>query len=351
MFCLSVSFAGPLSHLSSFIFICAWPTGQHHGLPHPLGCIPSPPSFFYYPACIPSSSSVTSNTQVTAQTRNPPLSVTGTAYTPLSLPPGFRDAGSSSFSFSHPTLDFMPMDTPAGAAQDSIMTDSTIPSTTSSPKPNPATGESTQTQVNGTTTTTPSTTTTTDLSVTATTHLVTEVEKVVLTNANSISQDLILSDIAHAPILSAAGLLPQDPSSLIESRHVAMTPSIPSVDLTPMSATVPTGFGVSILPGLDLSVNAANDEFIVMDNGLITGAWTYRIGKLQARSRYSSLKVLSIKHWFLNNIILFSRNFLVLRDLRSSRFWTLEYFSNSSDNAGCTDCSDRRLAAKQCPAR
>ncbi|KAG0285240.1 hypothetical protein BGZ97_007880, partial [Linnemannia gamsii] len=49
-----------------------------------------------------------------------------------------------------------------------------------------------------------------------------------------------------------------------------MTPSIPSVDLTPLSATVPAGFGVSILPGLDLSVNAANDEFIVLDNGLIT---------------------------------------------------------------------------------
>ncbi|KAF9546552.1 hypothetical protein EC957_009629 [Mortierella hygrophila] len=156
------------------------------------------------------------------------------------------------------------MDTPAGAAPDTIMTDSTTPTTTPSSIPNSSiNGESIQ--VNGTTTTT------SNLTVAATAHLVTEADKAVLANTNTIAQDLTLSDIAHAPILSAADLLSQDPSSLIEPSHgVTITPSIPSVDLTPLTTTVP-GFGVSILPGLDLSVNAANDEFIVMDNGLITG--------------------------------------------------------------------------------
>ncbi|KAG9068582.1 hypothetical protein KI688_010858 [Linnemannia hyalina] len=158
----------------------------------------------------------------------------------------------------------MPMDTPAGAAPDTIMTDSTTPTTTPSSLPNPSiNGESIQ--VNGTTTTT------SNLTVAATVHLVTEADKAVLANTNTIAQDLTLSDIAHAPILSAADLLSQDPSSLIEPSHgVTITPSIPSVDLTPLTTTVP-GFGVSILPGLDLSVNTANDEFIIMDNGLITG--------------------------------------------------------------------------------
>lgn len=160
----------------------------------------------------------------------------------------------------------MPMDTPAGTAPDTIMTDSTTPTTTPSSLPNPTVnGESIQ--ANGTTSTT------SNLTVTATAHLVTETDKAVLANTNTIAQDLTLSDIAHTPILSAADLLPQDSSSLIEPSHgVTITPSMSSVDLTPLTTTVPTGFGVSILPGLDLSVNAANDEFIVMDNGLITGA-------------------------------------------------------------------------------
>ncbi|OAQ30489.1 hypothetical protein K457DRAFT_452840 [Linnemannia elongata AG-77] len=159
----------------------------------------------------------------------------------------------------------MPMDTPAGTAPDTIMTDSTTPTSTPSSLPNPTVnGESIQ--ANGTTSTT------SNLTVTATAHLVTETDKAVLANTNTIAQDLTLSDIAHAPILSAADLLPQDSSSLIEPSHgVTITPSMSSVDLTPLTTTVPTGFGVSILPGLDLSVNAANDEFIVMDNGLITG--------------------------------------------------------------------------------
>jgi hypothetical protein len=249
----------------------------------------------------------------------------------------------------------MPMNTPAGAAQDSIMTDSTIPTTTSSPLPNPAiapaTGESIQ--VNGTTTTTTATTATTaDLSVTTTAHLVTEAEKVVLTNPNSITQDLTLSDITHAPILSAADLLPQDSSSLIESSHVTMTPSIPSVDLTPLSATVPAGFGVSILPGLDLSVNAANDEFIVLDNGLITGAWRQYVEKTTGMEKIFKLKstidqvLASQQHCFF-----FSRKSLVIGDHRNRRFRPLECSSISSDKAGCTSYSGRRHAAKQCPIR
>lgn len=207
--------------------------------------------------------------QETGRTRNPSLFVTGTAHThSLSSPasPSLQDAGPYCSLFLQRTLDLMPMDTPAGAAPDTIMTHSTTPTTTPSSLPNPSiNGESIQT--NG------AITTTSNLTVTAAAHLVTETDKVVLANTNTIAQDLTLSDIAHAPILSAADLLPQDPSSLIEPSHgVTITPSIPSVDLTPLTTTVPAGFGVSILPGLDLSVNAANDEFIVMDNGLITGA-------------------------------------------------------------------------------
>lgn len=163
------------------------------------------------------------------------------------------------------------METPTNSTTDSIMTDSSTPNT-ANPTPNPAIVTTVSTEsilVNGTTPTS-------NLPVT-TTQLVAEAEKVVLANAaNGIAQDLTLSDIAHVSALSAADLLPPQDPSLIEQGpgHVitaAAPPSIPTVDLTPLP-TAPAGFGVPILPGLDIPVNAAHDEFIVMDNGLITGA-------------------------------------------------------------------------------
>jgi len=158
------------------------------------------------------------------------------------------------------------METPANAAADSAMTDSTTPnsaSLTSTSAIVSVTSESIQ--VNGTTpaSSLPSTTT----------HLVSEVDKAVLTSTNSIAQNLALSDItARAPALSAAALLSQD-TSLIEPAHVTVASSIQSVDLASLPTTVSTGFGVPILPGLDMATNASNEEFIIMDNGLITGAY------------------------------------------------------------------------------
>ncbi|KAF9930430.1 hypothetical protein FBU30_000481 [Linnemannia zychae] len=161
------------------------------------------------------------------------------------------------------------------------MTDSTTPSTTNS-LPNPAIASSTSEsiQVNGTTSTPTSLST-----ITTTTHIVSEVDKTVLSNTTNITPDLALSDINQTPILTPAELLPRDPNSLIEPSHRTITPSIPSVDLLPLTATVPAGFGVPILHGLDISVNAANEEFIVLNNGLIAGTTdTVESGLLNAQT-------------------------------------------------------------------